>query len=173
MPQIKLMITLSEFCSIMEKIEAQRKTDDAFSEALNFVCDGYPVYGSNNKYEEALMELLGIACDDQGQWIGHWIFENDGQGFSWWDADDIEHEVKTYEDLYDLLKLNAGSRFIEDMNTSPLSPAQFKDKMKHAAKLNDLDARHKRRDELMCRQLIALGFGDGIEAFTAADKWYA
>ena len=100
-------------------------------------------------------------------------YENDCNGFQCWDADDIEHEVKTHEDRYDLIKLNVGSRYIKDKKASPLTPAQFKDKMKHAAKLNDLDARHKRMDELMCRQLTALGFGDGIEAFTTADKWYA
>lgn len=99
MPQIKLMITKSEFCSIMVKIEAQRKTNEVFSEALRLVCDGFAAYGANNQLELALMELLSIACDNQGAWIGHWLYESDCKGFQWWDADNNEHNVKTHEDL--------------------------------------------------------------------------
>lgn len=173
MPQNKLLITREEFCSIMVKIEAQRKTDEAFSEALHLVCDGFPAYGANNQFEEALMQLLKITCDDQGDWIGHWLFESDCKGFQWWDADNNEHEVETHEDLYDLLRLNAGSRFVTDRMASPMTPAQFKGKMKRASKLQDQDARHKRMDELMCRQLKGLGFEEGVMLFEAIDKWYA
>jgi len=54
-----------------------------------------------------------------------------------------------------------------------MTKAQFYKKMKKAAKLKDLAARHKRFDELLCRQLKALGFEEGIQIFENSDKWYA
>lgn len=169
---MRILLSREKFCAIMEKLEEQHKIDAAFSEALNLVCDGFPAYGSKSRFEEVAMELLSLVCDDEGEWIGHWLYENDGEGFSWWDADENEHVVATHEDLFDLLKLNAAARS-SDHKTSPLTPAQFKDKMKRAAALNDLDARHKRFDELMSRQLSDLGFEEGVAMFLAADKWCA
>lgn len=56
---------------------------------------------------------------------------------------------------------------------TPMTKAQFLRKMKKAAALKDMDMRHKRFDELMCRQLIALGYEEAVRVFELADKWYA
>jgi len=55
----------------------------------------------------------------------------------------------------------------------PMTKNQFLRKMKKAAKLNDLDMRHRRFDELMGRQLISLGYEEGVKIFEATDKWYS
>ena len=55
----------------------------------------------------------------------------------------------------------------------PMTKNQFLRKMKKAAKLNDLDMRHRRFDELLCRQLKALGYVDGVAIFENSDKWYS
>jgi len=60
----------------------------------------------------------------------------------------------------------------ENTIRQPMTPAQFSRKMRKAAKLKDLERRHQRFDELMCRQLMALGFEKGIEIFSNTDKWY-
>lgn len=62
------------------------------------------------------------------------------------------------------------------MNNSgnkPMTKSQFLRKMKKAAKLNDIEMRHKRFDELMCRQLKSFGFEDGIKIFELSEKWYS
>ena len=38
---------------------------------------------------------------------------------------------------------------------------------------SDLEATHLQADKLMCALLTELGYGEGIEIFKNADKWYA
>jgi len=55
------------------------------------------------------------------------------------------------------------------------TPKEFKEKMQELDLTADGDCEifHGKADELMCEMLIDLGYGEGVQIFTSADKWYA
>lgn len=56
-----------------------------------------------------------------------------------------------------------------------MTPEKFADKMNAIFNeyFNDEERRHIAMDNLMCEVLRELGYGDGIDIFENADKWYA
>jgi len=170
---MRFLISEKEFSDIMHLIEEQRTVDEEVSDALSRVCFGHVAFCSGSGYETAAVRLLEKITDDLGQWIQHWLYENDSKGFVWYDEQNNEHTVSSHAELYAFLKENAESRLNDKISSAPMTPAQFKTKMKKASHLKDLSARHERFDELMCRQLSAMGFEEGIDIFLDADKWYA
>ena len=60
-----------------------------------------------------------------------------------------------------------------------LTPEEFKKQMDRIFPMyghdtgSDLEATHLQADKLMCALLTELGYGEGIEIFKNADKWYA
>ena len=57
----------------------------------------------------------------------------------------------------------------------PLSPSEFAIAMRRVAKLarGDPEIAHDEADRLLCRQLVALGFREGVAIFDDMAKWYA
>jgi hypothetical protein len=53
-----------------------------------------------------------------------------------------------------------------------VTPEEFKTRM-IALRTGDEEADHARGDDLMCEALRSLGYGEGVEAFEAMEKWYA
>ncbi len=53
-----------------------------------------------------------------------------------------------------------------------MTPKEFAEKMR-AIPTGDTEADHGRADDLMCELLRSLGYGEGVDAFEAMDKWYA
>lgn len=56
-----------------------------------------------------------------------------------------------------------------------MNPQEFYKKMKELAEIEDFDEEdlHVDMDDLMCRVLTDLGYGDGIKIFNETPKWYA
>lgn len=54
-----------------------------------------------------------------------------------------------------------------------ITPREFADQMKEFAKGGDLEVTHGMADDLMCKVLYRLGYGEGVEIFEEMDKWYA
>lgn len=50
---------------------------------------------------------------------------------------------------------------------------EFTAKMLKLQQMKDVEYRHKTMDELMCKLLRQLGYGDGIAVFEKTSKWYA
>ena len=50
---------------------------------------------------------------------------------------------------------------------------KFASDMEYAFAGNNVEQNHAYADELMCTLLEDLGFGDGVEIFRSANKWYA
>lgn len=50
---------------------------------------------------------------------------------------------------------------------------KFASDMEYAFVGNDTEQNHAFADELMCSLLEDLGFGEGVEIFRSANKWYA
>ena len=56
-----------------------------------------------------------------------------------------------------------------------MTPEQFREAMKEIdAKYGaDTEGAHALADDLICKVLRELGYGEGIDAFEAMHKWYA
>lgn len=56
-----------------------------------------------------------------------------------------------------------------------MTPREFKIKMQEIkdAPDTDIESVHIDMDALMCKLLMELGFGDGVEVFQETDKWWA
>lgn len=58
----------------------------------------------------------------------------------------------------------------------PLTPEEFAAKMR-AIYPDDTnyeeEAAHRKADDLLCKVLQSLGYGEGVKAFKKAAKWYA
>lgn len=56
-----------------------------------------------------------------------------------------------------------------------MTPDEFAEKMKRIVEETgcDVEACHGEMDDAMCELLTELGYGDGIQVFYGAEKWYA
>ena len=55
-----------------------------------------------------------------------------------------------------------------------ITPEQFAAAMRNIFRgQNDQEGGHLDADELICKLLESLGYGEGVKVFRAADKWYA
>ena len=56
-----------------------------------------------------------------------------------------------------------------------MTPEEFKERMKKICKDDGYNEEelHIFADDLMCKLLRSLGYGDGVEIFEAAPKWYS
>ena len=104
----KLKISKSEFEKAISAVKKQRDSDRTFSECMESVFDGHPVYTGNDTLVNAFMDLLGVLCKDEDEWIDWWIWECDfGKGATMrLPGSDEDIHLKTAGDLYDLLSDN-------------------------------------------------------------------
>ena len=107
------MLPKELFLSTIEKIQKQEARIDEFNTALSKICDGFPVFDSENQYLIALRELLKYTMQDQYDYIGWWLYEAPDAGYTiWWnDEDGKEIRVDLTEPgaLYDYLLLCSSS----------------------------------------------------------------
>ena len=68
------MLPKELFLSTLEKIQKQEARIDEFNTALSKICDGFPVFDSENQYLIALRELLKYTMQDQYDYIGWWLY---------------------------------------------------------------------------------------------------
>lgn len=55
-----------------------------------------------------------------------------------------------------------------------MNPEEFKEAMQEAISQGfDEEITHKELDNLMCILLRQLGYGEGVDIFEKAEKWYA
>lgn len=96
-------VSKSLFVETMENIKKQDQKINRFNDALNEICDGYPIFDSENLYLVSLLDLLNEIFRDEDDWIGWWLYE------------DVEKEVlhkgreinlNSAEQLYDFLVAN-------------------------------------------------------------------
>ena len=65
---------------------------------------------------------------------------------------------------------------MDGTDKKPMTPDEFAARMRAiypADGVYDNEVAHDNADNLMCELLTALGYGDGVAIFEAADKWYA
>ena len=69
------MLSKKTFCEALRKIQAQRKRDAQFSEALNLVGDGHFVFEGGPQLLSALLNVLEEAVNDKYDYISWWIYD--------------------------------------------------------------------------------------------------
>ena len=97
------MITFDLFDKIINAIKEQDKIDQDVSDALELICDSWVMMNTKNKIYGALSELLKEAMQDEGDYIGWWLYE-DVEKVVWVYKKKID--VSTTKKLYDFLLKN-------------------------------------------------------------------
>ena len=97
------MISKELFCKAIRMIVEQEEIDRQFADALQMVGNGHYVFGTPNKYYDALMEVLKETVGDKYDYISWWLYEG-GPDYEVWSADQ-SHKwcLKELEDLYDFI----------------------------------------------------------------------
>lgn len=97
------MIDKEVFCQALNLIQEQEKIDWEFGQALNKVGNGHFVFGTENKYLEALLLVLKAGVNDKYGYISWWLYEG-APDYEVWSADDSQKWVlKEPEALYDYI----------------------------------------------------------------------
>jgi len=94
------MITFELFDKILTAIKEQDEIDRKVDDALELLCDSWVMMNTKNKKYWALGELLKAAMQDEGDYIGWWLYE-DVKKVVWVYKKKID--VSTTKKLYDFL----------------------------------------------------------------------
>ena len=102
------MISKDLFCKTITAIQEQGEINDNFSKALQTVGDGHFVFGTDNKYYNALMNILADIFKDENEWISWWLYEAVEKVV--WLKDGTEIRLDTPGQLYDFLLNNIAEK---------------------------------------------------------------
>lgn len=71
------MLSKDTFCRALRMIQEQQDTDRKFAEALQLVGNGPYVFGTPNRYHDALLLVLKETVNDQYDYIDWWLYEGE------------------------------------------------------------------------------------------------
>lgn len=118
---IKPIINKEDFCKIISMIEEQRKKTSDFNDALNKICDGWPVFDLDNQYLNALLLLLkkvfNIDEEDAYNTLDFYLFEHFSDDEKYMYYNNYKVNINTPELLYEVLLTEKAYK--EDNNTEP------------------------------------------------------
>ena len=90
------------FCKALTLIQEQEKINEQFTKALDLVGNGHFVFGTENRYLEALLLVLKEAMNDKYDYIDWWLY--DTSDYMIWSGDEKqEWYLKEPEALYDFI----------------------------------------------------------------------
>ena len=115
------MISNDLFCKTITAIQEQGEINDNFSKALQTVGDGHFVFGTDNKYYYALMNILVDIFKDDGEWISWWLYEEVEKVV--WLKDGSKIRIDTPGQLYDFLLQNIAEKESVRENENAKKPA--------------------------------------------------
>ena len=98
------MISKKLFIKTIENIQKQREKVSRFNDALDEICDGWPIFDTNNLYLESLLDILKEIFHDDNDWIEWWLYE-EVEKKVWYD-DGTEIDIAEPEDFYNFLIQN-------------------------------------------------------------------
>ena len=84
------MLSKETFCEALLMIKQQENINENFSKALQKMGDGFFIFGTDNKYLEALLMVLKEAVKDKYDYIDWWLYD----GAEPW----LAFEVTDYEE---------------------------------------------------------------------------
>ena len=117
----KVSLTKEEFVKYLNKIQHDIKRRKDFNDAIDKICDGYPVIELGNEWLDTSLELLSKAMNDKpdkhGTLIEWWLYEaKEGDKYLYFSntaenqsitghkgGQTIKVSINTPEELYDYL----------------------------------------------------------------------
>ena len=97
------MISKEMFCKALRMIVEPEAINRRFAEALQLVGDGHYVFGTPNKYYDALLGVLKETVGDKYDYISWWLYEG-APDYKIWSTDESqEWDLKEPEALYDYI----------------------------------------------------------------------
>ena len=93
-------VSKETFCKAIRMILKQEAIDEEFGHALQKVGNGFFVFGTENKYLEALMMVLKETVNDQYGYIDWWLYEGAPNYEAWCEEESKKWVLKEPEDLY-------------------------------------------------------------------------
>ena len=97
------MISKETFCTAFSLIKQQAAINTEFSLALEKVGNGHFIFGTDNKYLEALLVVLKEAINDKYDYIDWWLYEATPDYKVWSNDEKKEWTLDTPEALYDFI----------------------------------------------------------------------
>jgi hypothetical protein len=107
------MLPREQFVRAIDNIRAQEKRVSEFNEALNKICDGFPVYDVNNRYLAGLLDILKYTMDDKYDYISWWLYEAPNAGYTiYWteNGKEVSCDLEDINVFYDYLVSEAENR---------------------------------------------------------------
>lgn len=99
-----MMISKETFIKAITLLKEQDEINEQFSKALDLVGDGHYVYGTDNKYQEALMLVLKEALNDKYDYVDWWLYEAAPDYMVWTEDGKKEWCLKKLSALYDFIR---------------------------------------------------------------------
>ena len=97
------MLSKDTFCKALLLIKEQDRINKRFAESLQTVGDGSYVFGTKNKYLEALLLVMKEAVNDKYDYIEWWLYEVSSD-YKVWSKDETKvWTLDTPEALYDFI----------------------------------------------------------------------
>ena len=97
------VISKELFCKAIQLLQEQEAVDDEFGRALQKVGNGHFVFGTENKYREALLLVLKAGLNDQYDYIDWWLYEGAPDYKVWSKDESREWDLTEPEALYDFI----------------------------------------------------------------------
>lgn len=97
------MISKETFIKAIDLIKEQDNINKEFSCALEKVGDGYFLFGTDNKYLEALLMVLKESVGDKYDYISWWLYEDSTDNKISSADGKQEWTLDTTEQLYDFI----------------------------------------------------------------------
>lgn len=97
------VISKELFCKAIQLLQEQEAIDDEFGQALQKVGNGHFVFGTENKYREALLMVLKAGLNDQYDYIDWWLYEGAPDYKVWSEDESREWDLTEPETLYDFI----------------------------------------------------------------------
>ena len=98
------MISKALFCKALRMIVEQEEINRKFAESLQMVGNGHYVFGTPNKYYDALLEVLRETVGDKYDYISCWLYEG-SPDYEVWSGDEKQKWcLKEPEALYDYIR---------------------------------------------------------------------
>lgn len=107
------MISKELFVEIIGLIQEQDKIHDKVESALSWITNGYSIFTGSELYYKALMKLLVDVMDDHDKMIEWWLYEVDPEN-SYVEADGVEYNLCTSEDLYNFLAMELEKKKVKN-----------------------------------------------------------
>lgn len=97
------VISKELFCRAIRLLKEQEAIDAEFGEALQKVGNGHFVYGTENKYREALLMVLRDTANDLYDYINWWLYDGAPDYKIWNEDESTEWDLTEPEALYDFI----------------------------------------------------------------------